>query len=392
MIFQAQKISSLVRTRLSCACSGGSVHSAFGRTVNILGDGPEGESIWVSIHAPDVAMHPHAVIVEPLGHAEAGSGAAKGAARAKRAAARAGVAGVGGSNGGPCAGGGRAEACPARRLVKAARNVRDGVARVGTAGAGAPAGGGSARAGAAGDSVASPWVSASGLLGAFVGEGAWLTSTEIILGDGRVTIRLAGAQVWSSPPLTAGHTRRTQARRAAGLIRDWLEGEEIISPFIRVTPGVGSVERALGRRCAAIRNDLAEAWRLGDAARAALAMAGAVGLGAGLTPSGDDFLTGFLGAARLTEYGNGLRRQLSRHLYIDKSMTTLPSYFMLEGALAGFLPEAVSCLLGALADEDPHRARHWAGRLAGLGATSGQDMLAGVICCLEATAEAGDLI
>jgi hypothetical protein len=240
--------------------------------------------------------------------------------------------------------------------------------------------------------VESPGVSAPPLLGAFAGEGVRLTGTEIVLGDGRVTILLEGAELWNPPPLTVGRTQRTQARRAAGLIRDWLEGEEIISPFIRVTPGVGGVQRALGRRCAAIRNDLAEAWRLGDAARAALAMEGAVGLGTGLTPSGDDFLTGFLGAARLTEYGNGLRRRLSPHLYIDKSVTTLPSYFMLEGALAGFLPEPLSCLLGALADEDPHRARHWAGRLAGLGATSGQDMLAGVICCLEATAAAGDLI
>jgi hypothetical protein len=374
MIFQAQKISSLVRAKLSCACAGGSVHSAFGRTVNIVGDGTEGESVWVSIHAPDVAMHPHAVIVEPLGQAAAG------------------VARVGGANGGDCVGGGRAVACPAERLVAAAREIGDGIGRDCTAEAGAPAGGGSARAAAAAAGVESPGVSAPPLLGAFAGEGVRLTGTEIVLGDGRVTIRLEGAELWNPQPLTVGRARRTQARHAAGLIRDWLEGEEIISPFLRATPGAVSVEGALGRRCAAIRHDLAEAWRLGDAARAALAMTGAVGLGTGLTPSGDDFLTGFLGAARLSGYGNGLRRQLSPHLHIDKSVTTMPSFFMLKGALAGFLPEPLSCLLGAVADEDPHRARHWAGRLAGLGATSGQDMLAGVICCLEATAAAGDLV
>jgi hypothetical protein len=315
MIFHAQRISKLVRERLNCGGAGGSVHSVFDRTVNMLGHGRQGATVWVSIHAPDVAVHPHAVIVDRV---RAGAAAADGVAGAREAA--------------------------------------------------------------------------PGLLGAFVGERVRLGPTEIVLGHGRATIILEGAEVWNPWPPVAGLTRQTEALQAAGVIRDWLEGEEITSPFLRATPGVGSAGRAVGRRCAAIRHDLAAAWRLGDADRAALAMARAVGLGAGLTPSGDDFLTGFLGATRLSEYGNGLRRRLYPHLRIDESMTTLPSFFMLEGALAGFFPEPLSCLLGALADKDHSQFLHSAGRLAGLGATSGQDMLAGVICCLEATAAAGDLI
>jgi hypothetical protein len=303
MILQAQKVSSLVCDRLNCARMGGSVHSVFERTVNILGDGPGGPGAWVSIHSPDVAMHPHAVLVEP------------------------------------------------------------------------------ARAGA----------SASPLPGAFVGERARLTGTEIVLGDGRMAVRLGGAGVWSPGPLPARSTRRAQESNAAETIRDWLKGEVITSPFLRGASNEASVERALGKRCEAIKRNLVTAWRLGDAAGVALAMMSAVGLGAGLTPSGDDFVVGFLGAARLSACGNSPRCRLSRYLRIERSMTTLPSFFMLEGALAGLLPEPLSCLLCAIADEDPHRVLHSAGRLARLGATSGQDMLAGVICYLEAATAAGDL-
>ena len=64
---------------------------------------------------------------------------------------------------------------------------------------------------------------------------------------------------------------------------------------------------------------------------------------------------------------------------------------MLNGAIAGFLPGPLSCLLHATAAGKPDEIHRSVQLLARLGATSGQDMLAGVICYLEATVQAGEV-
>jgi hypothetical protein len=301
MIVQAQTISSIVRDRLSHAALMGSVHSAFPGTVNILCGGSAAADTWVSIHAPDVAMHPHAVVL--------------------------------------CAGGGGPE---------------------------------------------------PGLLGASAGERARLTAAGIVLGGGRVTVRLGGAVPWAPALEPLEGTLETRGACPVETIVESLRGKRIASPFLRPAPDAGGVEGDLIRKCHAIKQDLGAAWRHGDAAGAARAMMSAVGLGVGLTPSGDDFLVGFLGAAHFFAYGDNMRNGTMRSLGIERSMTTLPSFFMLKGALAGFLPEPLSCMLRVLAGGSRPQVRRCALRLTALGATSGQDMLAGVICYLEAAATAGE--
>jgi hypothetical protein len=113
-----------------------------------------------------------------------------------------------------------------------------------------------------------------------------------------------------------------------------------------------------------------------------LAMKQAIGLGPGFTPSGDDFLTGFIGASRCfsagaftDEVGAYLRRLIHR--------TTLPSFFMLKAALDGCFCEALSDLLASLAGRSVPAVRKALGRLADIGATSGKDMIAGVMAHLD---------
>ena len=305
MILQAQTVSSVVLDQLNCAAGCGSVHSVFDRTVNILCDHVRPEGAWVSLHAPDVPLHPHAVLLDP---------------------------------------------------------GKDG------------------KGGKAGE----------GLLGASVGERVGLAATGIVLGAGRVTVRLGGAAVWSPwlEPLE-GVSEPRRAGRVDAIMRS-VDGSGVTSPFLRHAGVAGSAEEALMRKCWAIKKDLRAAWRLGDMESAARAMMSAVGLGGGLTPSGDDFLVGFLGAAHFFAYGDDGRVKAARSLPVGMSMTTAPAFFMLKGALAGFLPGPLSCLLRALAREDEREVDRAVGRLADLGATSGQDMLAGVICYLEARDAGGE--
>jgi hypothetical protein len=294
MILQAHTISSLVRDRLSIAGRTGSVHSVFGRALNVLCDDSPGPALYMSVHAPGAPMHPFAVLL--------------------------------------------------RRHPG--------------------------------------WADGPGFIGARVGERAVGGGEKIVLGEGRVTIELDRAQVWNPLLEPLGDVPRGAGPAAA--ILETLHEREINSPFLRPARCGGGVESALTLRCGRIRRDLAAAWRLGDTGKACRAMQSAVGLGSGLTPSGDDFLVGFLGAAHMFAFGGGTELGVRRGLCIRRSMTTLPSYFMLRGAVSGFLPEPLSDLLRAVAVDDPRRVRNSAGRLAGLGATSGQDMLAGVLCYLEA--------
>jgi hypothetical protein len=176
----------------------------------------------------------------------------------------------------------------------------------------------------------------------------------------------------------------------AEALRAALDASDLKSPFLRAAGDGSGPERLLERRCRAISRDLADAWRRSDIRRAARVMMSAVGLGAGLTPSGDDFVLGFLGAAHFFAYGEGRRAEAGRSLHITRSMTTAPAFFMLRGALAGMLPEPLSHLLMALGGSREAGVRRAVRRLSALGATSGQDMLAGVICYLEAATAAGE--
>jgi hypothetical protein len=312
MLLEARTISSLVRDRLARGGATGRVHSVFKSSVNILcervpaGAGP----LWVSIHKPDVPMHPYAVLIRY-------------------------VRAVGG-------------AWPAGVRAGAFADVSPGAIEIG--------------------------------------------SRAIGTGTGGMTVSLRGVRVWPARLRPAGREPGRHAARDLMVAAASLGGRGPVSPFASGVSGAGpgrwGPDEALKRRCRAIRGDLVCAWRRGDSGGVARAMRSAVGLGGGLTPSGDDFLVGFLGAAHCFAYGGGAGG-LDGPLGIERTMTTLPSFFMLKGALEGFLPEPLSRLLETLAGGDASRLRQAAVRLGGLGAMSGRDMLAGVICYLEAAGPSG---
>ena len=105
----------------------------------------------------------------------------------------------------------------------------------------------------------------------------------------------------------------------------------------------------------------------------------AVGLGPGFTPAGDDYLTGLIGAYWYFAPGDRMRAALLAGVMAVMRRTSLPSFFMLKGAIRGHFPGPLADLLRTLGQV---READTAGALRDLtetGATSGEDMLAGLI-------------
>lgn len=129
---------------------------------------------------------------------------------------------------------------------------------------------------------------------------------------------------------------------------------------------------------------LALAAHRGAGEEAAAAAVSLVGRGAGLTPAGDDVLAGVLAAwavlgsaAKAPPWLDGVADAVAVAALADApARTTRVSAALLDHARRGETSEAAATVLRALAGRgDLATAAH---RLAGVGATSGRDLLAGV--------------
>jgi len=115
---------------------------------------------------------------------------------------------------------------------------------------------------------------------------------------------------------------------------------------------------------------------------ALLQMAGNVlGLGEGLTPSGDDFLVGLLAALRLSGRQKGLLPAPDRHRFLKTVMveTSDLSAEFIRCALEGNFAEPVVLLVESLFVQDPSAWPSNAACLAGTGHSSGIDAMVGMV-------------
>ena len=118
-----------------------------------------------------------------------------------------------------------------------------------------------------------------------------------------------------------------------------------------------------------------------DALRAAILL---VGLGPGLTPSGDDLLGGFMLA--LTARGHqSLRDALWRAISTELDDLTVPvSAMHLSAAADGMAAEAVHLLINAVLTGDAGAIPARLNAVLAIGATSGADAVAGIVMGLQA--------
>jgi len=125
----------------------------------------------------------------------------------------------------------------------------------------------------------------------------------------------------------------------------------------------------------------------GDTDGLAAAITGLVGLGAGLTPSGDDFLAGIAFATRLVEAAAAGMRPRGQAIR-EAIRTAIPqktnrvSAALLSDATQGFGFRAMHELSAALAARRDGDALQAARRLTALGHSSGWDLLVGLLAGL----------
>ncbi len=139
---------------------------------------------------------------------------------------------------------------------------------------------------------------------------------------------------------------------------------------------------ALGRRLAAAAVALGEGVRGRDAVAADGAAADLVGLGAGLTPTGDDYLCGIMAALRSASRAGDANRRFAlawgRLLAERLTATTTVGATYLEGAIAGAFVGEIHALVTALARGDAG-APAALEALCGLGHSSGMDTATGLL-------------
>jgi len=238
-------------------------------------------------------------------------------------------------------------------------------------------------------------------LSAIQDEPATVSREKIELG-GRVIVSLESAVPWDCDlgPASDGET----PAEALDAIDALLDEVLIDSIFLRavaangqmtgggdalVNVEAGGLQAALAERIGVAVDLMESAWRLRCVEPVLKGVKQLVGLGIGLTPSGDDFLIGFIGAAYFFANADDFRKSVFEGMRPLVHRTNLPSFFMLKAALKGRYPGPLSDFLHAIETCSSPRLRSAAKRLTGLGATSGQDMLAGVLSWLHVSSTCG---
>ncbi len=206
------------------------------------------------------------------------------------------------------------------------------------------------------------------------GSSVAVDSAGIVLGGSRID--LARGEAWHSPPLAAGRRPPSILRARLGQARRWLDDELTGGR----PPPLASWHAAHCRYRAVLAAFEASAVAFDAAVYATL------GLGPGLTPSGDDMLGGLL--LGLAGGGDVARRQRLRAAVLghvrDASLTTRASRDGLDQACRGWLSAPLAAVLDALgrpaaagASADPLSGALRA--QASVGGHSGTDSLIGLL-------------
>lgn len=196
-----------------------------------------------------------------------------------------------------------------------------------------------------------------------------------------LVIATQGAPIWSPPafPEAASYGRGVAALRASMPSRLPTDGVSALVFDASARSAKTPTAQAAAPQVAALANAIGPAMTSGqwsaEASRAALLL---LGLGPGLTPSGDDFLGGVMLA--LTARGHaGLRDALWDLLAQELDDLTVPvSAMHLSAAADGMGAEVLHDLIDALASGDEHRIAPALDLVLALGATSGADTVAGL--------------
>ena len=241
-----------------------------------------------------------------------------------------------------------------------------------------------------------------GPLNAIVGElidldrlrpgAAWRRQDDEIAIDGIKGFAIRAVEPWRPPRitermppsvafaiLTAFASRHAPTDGLGPMVSPLLSGDAL-------TPSPGALSRAAAGPLAALRD-----WISSDALGEPPAeIASLLGLGPGLTPSGDDALGGALIALRAYGRTDAANRLADRLNASAATATSTISRAHLACAIDGEGHESLHDALAALASADRDRIVAAAVRLAAVGHSSGWDALAGVAAVLAGLLPSAD--
>jgi hypothetical protein len=106
-----------------------------------------------------------------------------------------------------------------------------------------------------------------------------------------------------------------------------------------------------------------------------------LGLGFGLTPSGDDFLVGFLSASHFFDALSPFDFFL-KNIKIDYTKTNFISAEYLRHSIVGRISEVITNAIVSVSEKRSD-AKFWLTNLVNIGATSGKDTLLGILTAME---------
>lgn len=203
-----------------------------------------------------------------------------------------------------------------------------------------------------------------------------------------VDLALAVTRRRQPPPfIDTGSEAPREAWAVCAFHLDGLQAEKEADLRLAALCGQSTPPTAVGERLAEAALELEAGVRAGDAGMAGAAAGGLLGLGTGLTPSGDDFLCGLLAALWCTSAEGGPQRRFVQGwgaaLSARLEGTNAISATFLEGAIAGCFPAKVLRFAAALA-QAPSGHAHEGARgalddLCALGHSSGMDTATGFL-------------
>lgn len=207
---------------------------------------------------------------------------------------------------------------------------------------------------------------------------------------GKATVNVAGAAIWRTP--------EPETHCAAGLLRRRLAEAEAAT-WRNGTPGgfiEGMADTEVARLTTRMLHEGADGLALalgrGDT-DAALAHAGRLlGLGPGLTPSGDDFLVGLLASRALFRRPDNVGSDAFARgvVRLAKSATNPIAYAAIAKAARGEVRERVARLIIALGSATAEPFSHALTQVLAIGSSSGTEIAFGVIRGLASLIDNGE--
>jgi len=202
---------------------------------------------------------------------------------------------------------------------------------------------------------------------------------------GGLTLDTTSAELWRPAPWPSA-ARREGVLQSLQRVRHFAGGQAPVDGIARIVLGMAGELHSAFERIARPRVERLRAWvTVGPSASAGVrAPVDLLGLGPGLTPSGDDLLCGMLVALHAVGKTDRARALYAEIAHAAPAATSPISGAFLRAAAEGLGCEALHAAIAAILEGQTEALAGRIEALGRIGHTSGWDALAGALLVLEA--------